>query len=109
MEIDLLLPLILVLLSAAVILWIAIGNMQQRLKRVKDSEAELTKDLDLTLEAWAKVLEYRDKEAQGHSQRLVEFSTKLALALGLSPAEIGHLRRGALLHDVGKLAIPDAE
>jgi putative nucleotidyltransferase with HDIG domain len=52
-------------------------------------------------------LEYRDKETEGHSRRLVELSTRLANALGLTAEQIGHLRRGALLHDIGKLAIPD--
>jgi len=61
----------------------------------------------LTLAAWAKALEYRDKETEGHSRRLVELSTQLARALNRSEEEIVHLRRGALLHDIGKLAIPD--
>jgi putative nucleotidyltransferase with HDIG domain len=81
--------------------------MEKNLERVKESEAELRQTYDLTLEAWAKVLEYRDKETEGHSRRLVELSTRLAKALGLSPEDVTHLGRGALLHDIGKLAIPD--
>ena len=81
--------------------------MEKNLERVKESEAELRANYDLTLGAWAKVLEYRDKETEGHSRRLVELSTRLAQALGMSEEEIVHLRRGALVHDIGKLAIPD--
>jgi HD-GYP domain-containing protein (c-di-GMP phosphodiesterase class II) len=81
--------------------------IENYLNRIKESEAELTRNYDLTLEAWANVLEYRDVETEGHSRRLVELSTRLAQALGVSEEEITHLRRGALLHDIGKLAIPD--
>ena len=63
---------------------------------------------ELTLEAWAKVMELRDRETEGHSRRLVELSSRLARALGLSEEEISHLRHGALLHDIGKLAVPDS-
>ena len=101
-----LLVLILILLVVAVF-WIIARNMETRLELFKAAEAELRKNYDLTLEAWAKVLEHREKEAKGHSQRSVELCTRLGQALGLSAEEIGHLRRGALLHDIGKLAIPD--
>jgi putative nucleotidyltransferase with HDIG domain len=104
---DIILPMIILLLVAAGFIWVVVGNMENHIERVKESEAELRKNYDLTLGAWAKVLEYRDKETEGHSRRLVELSTRLAQALGLSEEAIGHLRRGALLHDIGKLAIPD--
>ena len=104
---DILLPIVILLLVAAAFIWVVVGNMENHIERVKESEMELRKTYDLTLGAWAKVLEYRDKETEGHSRRLVELSARLAEALGLSAEEIGHLRRGALLHDIGKLAIPD--
>ena len=104
---DILLPIIILLLVAAAFIWVVVGNMEKHLARVEESEAELRKSYDLTLGAWAKVLEYRDKETEGHSRRLVDLSARLAQALGLSVEEIGRLRRGALLHDIGKMAIPD--
>ena len=104
---DILLPIIILLLVAAAFIWVVVGNIEKHLDRVKESEAELRKNYDLTLGAWAKVLEYRDKETEGHSRRLVDLSARLAQVLMLSEAEIGHLRRGALLHDIGKMAIPD--
>jgi putative nucleotidyltransferase with HDIG domain len=104
---DILLPIVILLLVAAAFIWVVVGNMEKHLDRVKESEAELRKNYDLTLGAWAKVLEYRDKETEGHSRRLVDLSARLAQVLRLSKDEIGHLRRGALLHDIGKLAIPD--
>ena len=104
---DILLPIIVLLLAVSALIWVVVGNMEKDLDRVKDSEAELRKNYDLTLEAWAKVLEYRDRETEGHSRRLIGLSTRLAEAVGLSSEEITQLRRGALLHDIGKLAIPD--
>lgn len=104
---DILIPIIILVLAAGTLIRVVVGIIENDLERVKESEVELTKNYDLTLEAWAKVLEYRDKETEGHSRRLVELSTRLAQALGLSEEEIVHLRRGALIHDIGKLAIPD--
>ena len=104
---EILLPITILLLASAAFIWVVVGTVEGHLERVKKSEAELRRNYDLTLEAWAKVLEYRDRETEGHSRRLVELSTRLAKAFGLGAEEITHLQRGALLHDIGKLAIPD--
>jgi hypothetical protein len=100
-------PVIVLLLVATVISWLIVNNTEKNLERARDSEAELRTNYDLTLEAWAKVMEYRDRETAGHSRRLVDLSVRLAQALGLSEEQLIQLRRGALLHDIGKLAIPD--
>jgi putative nucleotidyltransferase with HDIG domain len=104
---DILLPIVILLLAVGGLTWVVVGNLEKNLERVKESEMELRKNYDLTLQAWAKILEYRDRETEGHSRRVVELSTRLAQAVGLGPEEIVHLRHGALLHDIGKLAIPD--
>lgn len=106
-EFDILIPMVVLLLVASAVIWVIVENMEKNLERVEASDAELRKTYDLTLAAWAKVLEYRDRETEGHSRRVVELSTQLGRALGLREEEIAHLRRGALLHDIGKLAIPD--
>jgi putative nucleotidyltransferase with HDIG domain len=62
---------------------------------------------DKTLESWAKLVEYRDQDTKGHSDRVVEMCTILAQEIGLPQAKITHMRRGALLHDIGKMVIPD--
>lgn len=67
----------------------------------------LQESYDLTLQGWAKALEYRDGETEGHSRRVIDLSAALARKLGLSAEEIVNLRRGALVHDIGKMAIPD--
>ena len=60
-----------------------------------------------TLVAWARALEFRDLETAGHSDRVTELAIGLARAMHMSETEIIHIRRGALLHDIGKMAIPD--
>ncbi|RPI94336.1 MAG: HD domain-containing protein [Chloroflexi bacterium] len=63
---------------------------------------------DETIQGWAKALEMRDSETMGHSQRIVELTLLLARELGVKGIDLFHIRRGALLHDIGKMGIPDA-
>lgn len=69
---------------------------------------ELEHAYDTTLEGWARALDLRDKETEGHSRRVTEITVRLARAMGVCEENITHMRRGALLHDIGKLGIPDA-
>ena len=62
---------------------------------------------DGTLEGWAKALELRDKETEGHSKRVTDLAVQVAKKVGIPPNEYQHIRRGALLHDIGKMGIPD--
>ncbi|HET7263333.1 MAG TPA: PAS domain S-box protein [bacterium] len=72
------------------------------------SNNDLTLAYEVTLEGWSRALDLRDSDAKGHSQRVSEITLRVARALGMRPAELGHIRRGALLHDIGKMGIPDA-
>lgn len=72
------------------------------------ANAELENAYDATLEGWSRALELRDDETQGHSLRVTTKAVELARAMGLSNEETIHVRRGALLHDIGKVGIPDA-
>lgn len=69
---------------------------------------ELARAYDATLEGWSRALDLRDHETEGHSRRVTEMTERLAIALGVPNAELAHIRRGALLHDIGKMGIPDA-
>ena len=71
------------------------------------SNTKLVLAYDATLDGWARALDLRDKETEGHSQRVTEMTVKLASAMGISEAELIHVRRGAMLHDIGKIGIPD--
>ena len=70
-------------------------------------ERELTSAYEATLEGWARALELRDRETEGHAKRVSEMTVKLARFMGMGQEEVTHLRRGALLHDIGKMGIPD--
>lgn len=67
----------------------------------------LTMAYDATIEGWSRALELRDRETQGHTQRVTEMTLQLAAALGMTDQQIVQIRRGAILHDIGKMAIPD--
>lgn len=70
--------------------------------------ATLAVAYDETIAGWAQALDLRDKETAGHCQRVTEMTVALARALGVPEAELVAIRRGALLHDIGKLGVPDA-
>ena len=90
-----LIPIFTLLTVAGCIIWVIVRNLEKHLERARQSEAELRRNYDLTLEAWAKVLEYRDRETEGHSRRLAELITHLAQALGMGETETLQLQRGA--------------
>jgi putative nucleotidyltransferase with HDIG domain len=72
------------------------------------SNIELNLAYDSTLEGWSRALEVRDQETKGHSHRVAEITLRLAKAMGLAEQDLVHVRRGALLHDIGKLGVPDS-
>jgi PAS domain S-box-containing protein len=74
----------------------------------KKAEEELKTAYDATLEGWAAALELREKETANHSRNVVEMTLRLAEKYDFSEEEISHIRRGALLHDIGKMGIPDS-
>jgi HD-GYP domain-containing protein (c-di-GMP phosphodiesterase class II) len=74
---------------------------------LEHSNVELSIAYDATIEGWSKALDLRDNETEGHTQRVTEMTIYLAQAKGMSEKEIVNIRRGALLHDIGKMGIPD--
>ncbi len=75
---------------------------------LQHSNFDLALAYDATIEGWSHALDLRDKETEGHTQRVAEMTMNLARAMNISKAELVHIRRGALLHDIGKMGIPDA-
>ncbi len=86
---------------------IAIENISL-IKHLRLSNQDLLLAYDATIEGWAQALELRDMETVGHSRRVVDLTLELARALDIKHEEIQHIIRGALLHDIGKMGIPDA-
>jgi len=85
---------------------IAIDNAQL-VAELKNSNNELIQAYDTTIMGWSSALDLRDRETEGHTQRVTKTTIRLAEAMGVSDADMVHIRRGALLHDIGKMAIPD--
>ena len=85
---------------------IAIDNTTL-LEDLHRTNVELTLAYDTTLEGWSKALDMRDKETEGHTQRVTELTVLIAQQMGIPEEDIIHIRRGALLHDIGKMGIPD--
>jgi diguanylate cyclase (GGDEF)-like protein/PAS domain S-box-containing protein len=85
---------------------IAIQNAQL-IKDLQKSNRELSHSYDSTLEGWARALDLRDSGTATHSQVVTELTVQLARALGVQPGDFIHIRRGALLHDIGKIGVPD--
>ena len=85
---------------------IAIGNAILFSDLQKTNE-ELTKAYDTTIEGWSYALDLRDKETEGHTRRVTELTLELAKEFEFSPEELMYIRWGGLLHDIGKMGVPD--
>lgn len=77
-------------------------------ENLERSNLELRLAYDRTIEGWARALDLRDEETEGHSRRVTDLAVRLASRFGVRDADLVHLRRGALLHDIGKMGIPDS-
>jgi PAS domain S-box-containing protein len=82
-------------------------DSSQMFDDLQRSNLELMQAYDATIEGWSQAMDLRDKETQGHTLRVAEYTVRLARAISMREDEIVHVRRGALLHDIGKLGVPD--
>lgn len=86
---------------------IAVDNAEL-FESMQRSNQELAMAYDATIAGWSRAMDLRDKETEGHTQRVTELTTQLAERMGVDARELVHIRRGALLHDIGKLGVPDS-
>ncbi len=92
----------------ALAMQVAIGLSNARLfDELERSNVVLRLAYDTTIEGWARALDLKDQETEGHSRRVTEMAVQLAARLGLKGEDLVHVRRGALLHDIGKMGVPD--
>ena len=92
-------------LAAQVAIALENGQLMEDLRR---RNLDLRAAYDATLEGWARTLELRDLETQNHAQRVTELAVRLGLRMGIQGDALTYLRWGALLHDIGKLGVPDS-
>ena len=85
---------------------IAIENAKL-FENLQQSNSELAQAYDATIEGWSRALDLRDKETEGHTRRVTELTLKLAREFTLTEEELLHIRWGSLLHDIGKMGVPD--
>ena len=85
---------------------IAIDN-SHLFENLQRSNQELMQAYDTTLEGWARALELRDRETEGHTRRVTELTLRLAKYMDVKDSELINIRRGVLLHDIGKMGVPD--
>jgi HD-GYP domain-containing protein (c-di-GMP phosphodiesterase class II) len=86
---------------------LAVANAQLY-KNTQQAMRDLTQAYDATLEGWSHVLEMRDHDTDEHTHRVTDLTITLASKMGIPESQLGHIRRGALLHDIGKMGIPDS-
>ncbi|WP_129630416.1 HD-GYP domain-containing protein [Candidatus Oscillochloris fontis] len=85
-----------------------ISDRREHELALQNAHRALTDAYDATIVGWSRALDMRDQETHGHSERVTELTVRLARTMGIAEEEIEHLRRGALLHDIGKMGIPDS-
>ena len=74
---------------------------------LQHSNLELTLAYDATIAGWSRAMDLHDKDAEGHTQRVTDLTLKLARVMNISESQLTHIRHGALLHDIGKMGVPD--
>lgn len=74
---------------------------------LQQAHNQLRDAYERTIEGWVRALDLRDRETEGHTQRVTEITIRVSQQIGFSEEELAHIKRGALLHDMGKIAIPD--
>ncbi len=77
-------------------------------EKLQEAHSRLMDAYEATIEGWSHAMDLRDRETEGHSRRVADLTVKMAKEFGMSEEELGYVRRGALLHDMGKLGIPDS-
>jgi putative nucleotidyltransferase with HDIG domain len=111
-----------VLFSAGILFWLLVRELRRReadyqhhleekehlLQQLRAKNLELSDAYDRTIFGWSRVLEMRNREVKDHSRRVTVLALRLARKLNVPEEDLDHIRRGALLHDIGKMAIADS-
>jgi HD-GYP domain-containing protein (c-di-GMP phosphodiesterase class II) len=82
-------------------------NSAQLFNEQQQTNARLAQAYEDTIDGWSRALDLRDRETEGHSQRVTDLTLELARRMDIPEDQLAHIRRGAKLHDIGKMGIPD--
>ena len=83
------------------------NSFNKMMASLRESRADMLEAYDRSLEGWSKALELRDKETEGHTNRVASLTVELAKRLDIQGEDLVHIKHGAIIHDLGKMAIPD--
>lgn len=83
------------------------NSFNKMIRNVNESRIQILESYDITLEGWARALDLRSEETKGHTDRVIELMDKMSVAMGIDGQRLTNIRRGTLLHDIGKMGIPD--
>jgi len=108
MKLDETITTIIILIATGFLVWVVVDIIENSVEKIIQAEVDLESAYEDTLAAWAKALELREREAPGHSTRVTSLATLLAEKMGLDLDVIKQIRQGALLHDIGKMGIPES-
>ncbi len=87
---------------------LAMAGRKSTQRALESAYLDLREAYDHTIEGWVRALDLRDRETETHTLRVTDMTVRLARAMGISKSKIVHIRRGALLHDIGKMGVPDS-
>jgi HAMP domain-containing protein len=87
---------------------VMVNTFNQMINSIKESKDKIIESYDSTLEGWSRALDLRSEETKGHTDRVLELMDKTSQALGINGEKLVNIRRGTLLHDIGKMGIPDS-
>jgi putative nucleotidyltransferase with HDIG domain len=99
---------LIILLATGFLIWVVIDIIENAVLRISRSEQEVEEAYDQTLMAWARALELRNREEPGHSARVSSLTVLFAEEIGLSEEQVRGAWQGALLHDIGKMGVPES-
>ena len=95
------------LVITGIVIWITVRTLERNFQHLIASEYELRNSYNQTIDGWGRALELFDEDTEGHSLRVTELTLDLAKRLDIKGEDLEHIRRGALLHDIGKMGISD--
>lgn len=95
------------LLICGIVIWITVDTLEKNFLKIIDSENDLRESYNQTIDGWGRALELFDRETEGHSKRVMELTIAMSKLMGIEGVELEDIRRGALLHDIGKMGIDE--